>query len=321
MAFNKPDKFAEGTTFLFWGEFGSGKSPCALSFPDQALIDADSGTKYYNYNNVIQKTNTLVLKELIDDLDDLEAEEDIFNKIKTFNIDSITRFAENQEHAALKVVEKRALKQGRLLEGEGLSFKERGIIKLHYDRFFAKMLNYAKLGKNLIFIAEQKDENETRMDSNGNQTFVKIGDMPNMQKNTKYDFDVVVYFYLENGESKGRVERDRTGTFKPGDIINVPNYSHWKEAIEKSQSGKIRTKEDLVDFEKSLDKDVDAFNALEDEPNKIKAIATEIKKVASAKLKEGITKAQIEKTAGKTLKFDTLEQAQAVLDKLNALNK
>lgn len=325
MSFEKPEKFAEGVRFLLWGEPASGKSPFALSFPKQALIDADSGTSFHDDSNVIVKTNTLVFKELNEDLDELEANEDLFNDVQTFNIDSITRFAENQEHAALKVVEQRARKAGRLIEGEGLSFKERGVIKLHYDRFFAKMLNYVKLGKNLVFIAESKDKNETRIDSFGNQTFVKIGDMPNMQKNSEYDFDVVVICYTENGEPKGKVFRDKTGTFKPGDIIDKPNYSHWKKAVEKRQQGKKRSKEGLKDFESSINKEAEHFMAEDNKSDETELLELKIKeaqKLATMKRTKGVAMDKILKAMGSktgSLKHvTTIEQAEEIVKNLNS---
>lgn len=262
MAFVRPEKKAEGVKFLIYGDAGSGKTPFGLSFPKQALIDSDSGTNFYNYDNVVATTNSLSLKELNEELDELEREEELFNEIETFNIDSITRFHENQEHAALKVVEQRARQAGRLIEGEGLSFKERGIIKLHYDRFFARMLGYAKQGKNLVFIAEKKDKTENKRDAQGNIVPTKVGEMPNMQKNAEYDFDVVVRTYTKNGESYGIVEKDRTGTFKVGEEIYQPNYEHWKEAIEKARKGKKRTKDEIKTFDDSINKEIEAHEDL-----------------------------------------------------------
>lgn len=321
MGFQKPEKFAEGVRFLLWGEFATGKSPSALSFPKQALIDADSGTSFHSYDNVLTKTNTLIFKELNEDLDELEDDDELFNQIQTFNVDSITRFAENQEHAALKVVEQRARKAGRLIEGEGLSFKERGVIKLHYDRFFAKMLNYVKLGKNLVFIAENKDKNETRIDSNGNQTFVKVGEMPNMQKKAEFDFDVVIYCYLDNGEPMGRVIRDKTNTFNPGDIIEKPNYSHWKEAIEKKQSGKKRTKAELDNFEDAIDKEAKHFASLDEDGTDLETIIKQIMDTIKERRSAGVDPKLIKKALNgiNPKEITDVKVAKGVLDELKKL--
>lgn len=266
MAFKSREKKREGVKFLFYGESASGKTPTGLSFPNQALIDSDSGTTFYDGDNVVVESNTLSFKQLNEDLDELELDSELFDQIETFNIDSVTRFHENMQHAALKVVEQRAKKQKRLIESEGLSPKEYGIMKLHYERFFGRMLSYSKEGKNLVFVAEQKDETENRTDSYGNQVNVKVGVMPSMQKGSKYDFDVVIRTYMKNGEPFGMVEKDRTGTFKVGEEIPKPNHSHWGEAINKAQKGKQRTKEDINNFEKAVDDQADNFNVVEVTP-------------------------------------------------------
>lgn len=202
-------------------------------------------------------TNTLSLKELHEEIEDVERESELFDSIDTFTVDSITRLHENQEHAALKVVEQRAMQSNRLVEGEGISVKERGIIKLHYEKFFGRMLELAKQGKNLVFIAEKKDKNENKKDAIGNQITVKVGEMPNMQKNAEYDFDVVIKTFIKDGESHGLVEKDRTGTFKPGEVIYKPNYTHWAEAIAQAQSGRQRKKEEIKKFDAAIDKEAE----------------------------------------------------------------
>jgi hypothetical protein len=253
----KPEKKREGVKFLFYGDAGSGKTPTGLSFPNQALVDSDSGTTFYNHDNVLLTTNTLSIKELTEEIEDLERDEDEFDKIETFNIDSVTRFHENQEHAALKVVEQRAISSNRLLEGEGISVKERGIIKLHYEKFFGYMLELAKRGKNLVFIAEKKDKTEQKKDIQGNSTSVKIGEMPNMQKKAEHDFDVVVMTYLKDGEPYGLVEKDRTYTFKVGQEIHMPNYKLWEAAVKKAQSGVQRSKDEIKTFVDAINKEAE----------------------------------------------------------------
>ncbi|MEK4006431.1 AAA family ATPase [Paenibacillus sp. FSL H3-0333] len=266
MALQKRENKREGVTFLWYGESATGKTPTGLSFPKQALFDSDGGTKFYDeYNdNILVESNTLVFKELNEDLDDLENDDELFGEVETINIDSATRFHENMKHASLKVVEQRARKGGRLLEGEGLSFKEYGVMGLHYDRFFARLLTYVKQGKNLSYVAEQTDEKENRTDSQGNAVSVKIGVKPNLPAGSKFDFDVVVNTYIKDGKSYGKVEKDRTKTFNIGDEIEMPNYKHWKDAIAKAQTGRIRTKEEIGNFEDQLNKEAEGLNSVTD---------------------------------------------------------
>jgi len=263
MALQKREKKREGVTFLFYGDSGSGKTPTGLSFPNQLLFDSDGGTKFYDeYNsNIITESNTLVFKELNEDLDDFEQDDDLFGSVETINVDSVTRYHENMQHAALRVVEKRARENGRLLEGEGLSPKEYGVMKLNYDRFFARMLTFAKVGKNLVFVAEQSDETENRSDGKGGTINVKVGVKPNMPKGSKFDFDVVVNTYEKDGKSYGKIQKDRTKTFVIGDVVEMPNYSHWEQAIKKAQLGIIRNKDDIKSFDDTISDEVDNLNS------------------------------------------------------------
>ncbi|MBM7598217.1 hypothetical protein JOC34_000574 [Virgibacillus halotolerans] len=310
MAFVKPDKKKEGTKFLFYGYAGSGKTPTGLSFPNIALVDSDSGTNFYDLDNVVVNSSTLSFKELNDDLDELEMDDELFESIETFTVDSLTRFHNNMIHAMNKIAEKRAVKNSRDAEGEGLSFKEYGKMKTYYGEFFARMLNFAKQGKHLVFIAEQKDQNE-----NSGGEIKKIGVMPDGQKKIEHDFDVVVRtFNDENGKPKGLVEKDRTGTYKIGETVDKPNYQLWKPAMDKALKGKQRKKEEI----KSL-KDVvkDEIEVLDDG----ESLKEELRKAADAVIKSGKTdelKANLEGAVG-TIKYKTLTELEDIKKALEAV--
>jgi hypothetical protein len=321
LALAKREKKREGVTFLFYGESASGKTPTALSFPNQFLVDSDSGTKFYGGENVLTESNTLVFQELNEDLDEFENDSELFEQVETINIDSITRFAENMSHAALKVVELRAMSNARMIEGEGLSPKEYGVMKLHYDRFFARMLTYAKQGKNLVFVAEVKDKNENKLNAKGEQISVKVGEIPSMQKDSKYDFDVVVKTYIKEGKPVGVVEKDRTQVFNVGDIVDKPNYNHWKSAIAKAQKGVTRSKDEIKSFDETVGKEADKFDGtIGDKANElIKGISKIIDVMSPDQQKE---MAVGFKEKFKTTKFKELRDVnilQAMLDYVEAL--
>src|SRR5690625_2090816 len=120
MGFKKPDKKAEGTKLLFYGEAGSGKTPTGLTFPNVALVDADSGANFYDLENVVLTTDSLSYKELEEDLDDLEMDLDLFDTVDTFVVDSISRLHETLSVAMNKVAEQRAIDGGRNEDAEGL---------------------------------------------------------------------------------------------------------------------------------------------------------------------------------------------------------
>lgn len=248
MAFVEVKKKSEGTKFLFYGEAGSGKTPTGLSFPDIALVDADSGSNFYDLSNVKVVTGALSYKELEEDLDELELDDELFDSIQTFVVDSISRLHETLSVAMNKVAERRAVSAGREAEAELLSFREYGKMKTYYEEFYGRMVGYAKMGKHLVFIAEQKDKTE-----NINGEIRKVGVMPNAQKDIEYDFDVVVRTFQEetviDGKKvrvpKGIVLKDRTGTFNVGEIIDKPHYNLWKDAVEKALKGERRTKNEI----------------------------------------------------------------------------
>ena len=247
--FVRPEKKREGTKFLFYGTAGSGKTPCGLSFPNIALIDSDSGSNFYDLDNVRLTSNALSYNDLKDDLDQLEMEDDLFNEIDTFVVDSITRLHDTMSIAMNKVAERRAINKGREAESEVMSFREYGKMKTYYKEFYGKMVGYAKQGKNLVFIAEQKD----KTDNGANGEIRKIGVMPDAQKDIEYDFDVVVRTFQKkvtvDGKTKlkpmGIVEKDRTGTFSVGEEIEKPRYELWEEAVKQAQKGKRRNKDEI----------------------------------------------------------------------------
>lgn len=318
MALQPREKKREGVTFLWYGDSATGKTPTGLSFPNQMLFDSDGGTKFYDeYNdNILMESNTLVFKEMTDDLDELESDEDLFNQVATINIDSATRYHENMKHAALKVVENRARKAGRLLEGEGLSFKEYGVMGLNYDRFFAKLLTFVKMGKNLSYVAESSDETESRTDAQGNQVNVKIGVKPNLPKGSKFDFDVVVNTYTKDGKSFGKVEKDRTKTFNIGDVVEMPNYNHWKDAIAKAQLGKVTKREDIKDFDDTLDEEVESLNNPTGDKSaelvsKIESVIAGMEKETQKKLAAGLTE------KFKSAKFKDIKDAKVLQEMLD----
>lgn len=326
MAFVKPEKLKEGVRILVYGQSGSGKTPFVLTFPKLALVDADSSATFYKDDcpNIVVMTNTGSLKEVSEELDDLEADEELFSEILSIGVDSISRYYENLQHAALKVVEQRARKNARLVEGEGLSQKEWGIIKLHYDRFMSKLMYYSKLGKNIIVVAEGKDEKEVVKQADGTLVFITKGITYNSSKGAEFDFDIVLEFTKDgNGGSLARVIKDRTKTFKVDEIIEMATYEHWKEAIEKAQSGRQRNKEEIKKIDYDIKKDIEAFNTVDEEERKINKLVNEIKKIANEKVKkEKFTVAEVQKVfLHPKLEFTDVESAQKTLDAVKALKK
>ncbi|GAA0347957.1 hypothetical protein GCM10008931_44060 [Oceanobacillus oncorhynchi subsp. oncorhynchi] len=319
MSFVKPEERKEGTKFLFYGTAGSGKTPIGLSFPDIALIDSDSGSNFYSMDNVKLATGSLSYKELEEDLDELEMEDELFDSIQTFTIDSLTRFHETMSIAMNKVAERRALKNGRDSESENLSFREYGKMKTYYEEFYGRLVKYAKLGKNIVFIAEQKDKTE-----NVNGEIRKVGVIPNSQKDIEYDFDVCVRTFQEESEvdgkkvltPKGIIIKDRTGTFEVGEIIDKPNYSLWQDAVEKKQQGKQRSKDEIKTVREVSDEETKVLDDGESLRAEVLSIVKSLNNDGKVKAKEVLT----EKVGTHEVnKINDVKKLQTALDLVKSL--
>lgn len=259
MAFKKPEQVVQGTKILIYGEESTLKSRTALTFPRIVYIDADQGAdSYYGEfsNNLIQISDSTTYSEVINDLDELENMLDDFD---TIVLDSDTKIYENQQHTAMKVAEQRARKNKRLVEGEGLSTKEWGIIKLNHEKMYSKLFENKKEGKTIIVIAESKDEKEAVETNNGLQ-YKTVGITPNSAKGVKFDFDIVLEMIKNKDGTFGgsKVIKDRLGVVPQGDIILEPSYEVWAEAIEKKRNRKVKSQR--RDFEKDIENDMDSFD-------------------------------------------------------------
>jgi hypothetical protein len=262
MAFKKPEATINGTRILVFGEAGTRKTRFAMSFPKNAYINADQGgDDYYEEfgDNLAMVSDSITFTEVLDDIDEIERNID---EVDTITLDSWTKIYENQQHVALRVVEQRAIKNNRLKEGEGLSQKEWGVIKLNAEKLASKLLGFKKDGKTVIVIAEGKDETEASVDAQGNTVRKKVGITPNAQKDFDFDFDIVLEMVRDPKTKQtigARVLKDRLGVTEEGSIVENPNYSVWADAIERKRKGvKKAAKKDL---EESLKRDEQNFNA------------------------------------------------------------
>lgn len=326
MAFKRlgEEKIINGTRILVYGEAGTGKTRFAMTFPKNAYINADQGgDDYYEEfaDNLVMVSDSLTFSEVMKDVEEIE---NYLDEIETITIDSWTKIYENQQHVALKVVEQRARKAGRLVEGEGLSQREWGIIKLNAEKLASKLLGFKREGKTVIVIAEGKDITETIVDIQGNVSQKKIGIVPNAQKNFEHDFDIVLEMVRDPKTKKtlgAKVIKDRLGVTKEGDIIENPTYEIWAEAIERKRQG--TKKAEKRDFEKLLKEDESSFNAdnesaqIEDIKNEISSIIEELTDEQKRKLqtefikKLGDTKYKSTNDIDKLKKY--LEVAKAIV--------
>lgn len=262
MGFKKPEKVINGTRILVYGEAGTRKTRFALSFPKNLYINADQGgDDYYEefMDNLYQVSDSTTFSEVMVDLDEVE---EMVDEVETITLDSWTKIYENQQHVALRVAEQRAIKNNRLKEGEGLSPKEWGVIKLNAEKMASKLLGFKKDGKTVIVIAEGKDEKEASTDNQGNTVFKKVGITPNTQKDFDFDFDIVIEMVRDPKTKKtvgGKVIKDRLGVIEEGELVENPTYAIWEDAINKKKQGVKKAKK--IDLESTLTQDEESFSA------------------------------------------------------------
>ena len=254
--FKKVEETKTALKVLAFGASGSGKTTFALSFPKIVAIDSEAGMEFYKGNkNLKYILNTTSADELEEAM--TEIEDELIDEIGTLVIDSETKIYENQQHSALNLVEKRARKKGQSVEDANISQREWGKIKMISKRMQSEKIKLSSMGINVVSIAQMKEIKEKKGD-----TFVVTGYAPDSGKGIEYDYDVVLRLFTEKDKSgseiyKAEVLKDRTGTFKRGQVIENPNYNMWKSIVD----GRADKKENILDFAKDIDKDENTLKA------------------------------------------------------------
>lgn len=256
--FRKPSTKKIGLKVLVMGETGVGKSVFALSFPRVYAIDGECGMALYEGHPVFGKNllgvaNTQDFNELQEAIEEIEeiVEEDE-DAVGTLVIDSETKIYQNLTDAVLAVEEKKARKNGKDVNDTSISIRGWGRVKAIAVRLNNMKIDLSAKGVNIVSIAQITDVNQ-RVGEN----IIKVGERPNMQKGSEYDYDIVLKLFVEDSNGnvsyKAQVLKDRTGVTKVGSIIDNPSYEIWKDYVESRQDAdKIQSKL-AKDTEKAID--------------------------------------------------------------------
>ena len=250
MEFRKPQQAKKGIKILAWGDSGVGKSTFALTAPKIVSIDSDDGQSFYEDNpNIVFIANTASVKDFEESL--IKIEEEMLDQIETLVVDSETVFADNMQLMFMDVVERRARRKGQNTDDANLSPREWGKIKILNKKLFALKTKLASQGVNIISIAESKPIKEKR-----GENFVVVGHEPDMANKSDFKYDVIIKLYTEkqaDGTEKyfGIIQKDRTKTFKKGEIIENPSFQCWA-AIAKKMA-KLETIK--IDYTQDVKKD------------------------------------------------------------------
>lgn len=258
--FAKPKETKVGLKVLIYGLPSVGKSVYSMSFPDVFVIDAEAKSSVYTGGrsqfgkNVIGVLNTANYKDMLDAL-----EEVIETKAcKTLVTDSMTYIYNAMQVSAMELEEKRAIKKGNDPDDQGVSIKSWGKIRLNTNRLRGLKAKASSEGIVLIDIAHSK--NITQKVGNEN---VVVGQEPDAQKGIGYEQDVVLRLFtdkdLATGEItfKAEVEKDTTGTFKIGTIIDNPTYENtFKSFLESNDKLEIAK----TSYDKTIDNNMQDMN-------------------------------------------------------------
>lgn len=235
MAFRKARSSKIGGKFLAYGYEGTGKSWFALTFPNVACIDSETGNAHYEgknitlangntYNNLKIVDNTSDLDDLENDIDEIMESDDI----QTLDIDSETKFYAAMQVGATEVEERKARRKGGDVDDTVVSQRQWGRIKIINMKLQQAKIDLSSKGKHIVSVAQATEVYEG---TGENRKF--IGIKPDMHKSVKFDYDTILEFYKEeNGEDVkyfARVKKDRTNVTKVGQIIENPSYDIWKD--------------------------------------------------------------------------------------------
>lgn len=235
MAFRKARSGKIGGKFLAYGYEGSGKSWFALTFPDVACIDSETGNAHYEgknitlangntYNNLKIVDNTSDLDDLENDIDEIMESDDI----QTLDIDSETKFYATMQVGATEVEERKARRKGGDVDDTVVSQRQWGRIKIINMKLQQAKIDLSSKGKHIVSVAQA-----TEVYEGTGENRKLIGIKPDMHKSVKFDYDTILEFYKEeNGEEVkyfAKVKKDRTNVTKVGQIIENPSYDIWKD--------------------------------------------------------------------------------------------
>lgn len=317
--FRKPsNKRKVGLKVLVTGGTGTGKTRFGLSFPACMALDAEAGIALYEgrdfAKNLLGIADTQSYKDLESAIKEINKETKKENHgISSLIIDSESKFYQNIQETLLTVEENRARKNNRDVLDANISVRSWGKIKQLSSKLQNMKIDLSSKGIHVISIAQVEDVKEKQGDN-----FVKVGEKPATAKNIEYDYDIIINLFTEDVDGvltyKGEIKKDRTEMTKIGQIIDNPSYAIWADA---NSDGEIIES----DFQSNVQSDIE-LTEKEEEDSKPKVenkdvLMDEVKKVAKANGKMEDLKTAIKESGKKKLSDMTVEELQALLEKLS----
>lgn len=163
-------------------------------------------------------------------------------------IDGITVIADNVSDAAINLSEKRAaIKadiQGKTSDEKevmvgtaGLEFKDHNKIKGSGKALIRNLIT--NTDKYVAITGRAKDKKEMQKNAKGDMILTYMGyEVPESWDFIQYEVYTVIHNMInEDGEVYGVIEqKDRTGKFKPNEVIENPSVALWQDVIDKNKN-------------------------------------------------------------------------------------
>lgn len=289
--FRKAKSSKIGGKFLAYGYEGSGKSWFALTFPNVACIDSETGVAHYEgkditlangkkYNNLVLVDDTSDLDDLTDDIDEIMSSSDI----DTLDIDSETKFYATMQVGATEVEERRARRKGGDADDAGISVKQWGRIKIINMRLQQAKIDLSTRGKHVVSVAQATEVYEGTGDNRK-----LVGIKPDMHKSVKFDYDTILEFYKEEKGDEvkyfAKVKKDRTNVTKVGQVIENPSFDIWKDYFDAMNGLDTNETTYKTDLDTSTESMVDNADKSEELAAEFKEVLKSLKDNKDALLK------------------------------------
>lgn len=183
--FEKAQKVAKRIKCELWGEFKTGKSAFALSFPKPCVIDTEKGSLFFGDRFEFSVKEVIRWRDLKPVMEWLKANP---GKFETLVVDSVTPLYKDLIDSVLEAAKNKA---GR----ETLTQRDWGIVKRRWNGFLQMLV---ELPIHVVLTVRAKDEYVPSKDEHGEDVSKRTGELiQDVDKSTNYIFDFILRLKCE----------------------------------------------------------------------------------------------------------------------------